>query len=453
MGTPATPPASAPSPPSPPSPREYGLVLVVAAVLGLPAGIAAAGLMWAISGITDVVWTDIPDALGWSSPAAWYVVLVPGVAGLLVALAFKLPGHGGHPATGDLGLDALGPIQVMSALAASLITLGLGLVLGPEAPLLALGLTAGLVASRALRSDTSPRQLIVLAGAFATISTVFGGPLPSALLLFEMAARKGIVPAKSLGAALVPGFLASGTAALAFTGVDHWPGVKETVLALPSLPNYPSVRLADIAWGVVLALAVGLLVAAARRSAREAAARWKRPAMLILVAGGLAVGALAVVFRAIADEPVDLVLFSGAEALGSYVAETSAGVLALLVIVKGAAYAISLAAGFRGGPTFPAVALGVALGTLGSVVLPGFDLTPAVIAGVAAGAAAALRLPIFGALLAFVMAGAVSHETIPLAVIASVIGWLAAEAVNRERGSQGEAGDAATAPAGRAAHV
>jgi len=34
-----------------------------------------------------------------------------------------------------------------------------------------------------------------------------------------------------------------------------------------------------------------------------------------------------------------------------------------------------------------------------------------------------------------------------------VIGWLAAEAVNRERGSQGEAGDAATAPAGRAAHV
>ena len=140
MGTPATPPASAPSPPSPPSPREYGLVLVVAAVLGLPAGIAAAGLMWAISGITDVVWTDIPDALGWSSPAAWYVVLVPGVAGLLVALAFKLPGHGGHPATGDLGLDALGPIQVMSALAASLITLGLGLVLGPEAPLLALSL-------------------------------------------------------------------------------------------------------------------------------------------------------------------------------------------------------------------------------------------------------------------------------------------------------------------------
>jgi H+/Cl- antiporter ClcA len=268
-----------------------------------------------------------------------------------------------------------------------------------------------------------------------------------------MAARKGMVPAKSLGAALVPGFLASGTAALAFTGVDHWPGVKETVLALPSLPNYPSVRLADIAWCVVVALAVGLLVAGARRSAREAAARWKRPPVLILVAGGLAVGALAAAFRAIADEPADLVLFSGAESLGSYVAETSAGVLALLVIVKCAGYAISLAAGFRGGPTFPAVALGVALGTLGSLVLPGFDLTPAVIAGVAAGAAAALRLPIFGALLAFVMAGAVAGETVTLAVIASVIGWLAAEAVNRERGSEGEAGDAATAPARRAAHV
>jgi H+/Cl- antiporter ClcA len=262
-----------------------------------------------------------------------------------------------------------------------------------------------------------------------------------------------MLPAKSLGAALVPGFLASGTAALAFTGVDHWPGVKATVLTLPSLPSYPSVRIADIAWCVAVALATGLLVAGVRRAAREAASRTTRPPVLILVAGGLAVGALAALFRAIADKPVDLVLFSGAEALGSYVAETSAGVLALLVVVKGAGYALSLAAGFRGGPTFPAVALGVALGTLGSVVLPGFDLTPAVIAGVAAGAAAALRLPIFGALLAFVMAGGVAGETIPLAVIASVIGWLAAEAVNRDRGPAGAADDAAAAAPRKAAHV
>ena len=134
----------------------------------------------------------------------------------------------------------------------------------------------------------------------------------------------------------------------------------------------------------------------------------------------LAVGALAVGFRAVTGEPVDLVLFSGENALPQIVAETSAGVLALLVLVKGTAYALSLGAGFRGGPTFPAVALGVAVGVLGSIVLPGLDLTPAVIAGLAAAASAALGLSFFGALLAALLAGSAAAETIPIAVIASV---------------------------------
>lgn len=64
---------------------------------------------------------------------------------------------------------------------------------------------------------------------------------------------------------------------------------------------------------------------------------------------------------------------------------------------------------------------------LASIVLPGLDLTPAVIAGVAAAASAALGLSFFGALLA----GSAASETIPIAVIASVIGWLVATALQR----------------------
>jgi chloride channel protein, CIC family len=64
---------------------------------------------------------------------------------------------------------------------------------------------------------------------------------------------------------------------------------------------------------------------------------------------------------------------------------------------------------------------------LASIVLPGLDLTPAVIAGVAAAASAALGLSFFGVLLA----GSAASETIPIAVIASVIGWLAATALQR----------------------
>jgi len=419
-------------PPKAPSPREYVRILVIAALLGAPVAVAAAIFMSLSNGLTTLVWTTIPGDAGWTAPPWWYVLLVPAIAGLLVAAAMRLPGRAGEPAVAGVGLDPLSPVQLISAMLAALASLGLGLVLGPEAPLTALGLAAGLVAARALRRGASGGQLLVVAGAFAAISTVFGGPLPSALLLFELMARSGRVPSAALGQALLPGFLASGTAALVFTGVDHWPGVAETVMRLPPLPNYPSVRLVDVAWGVLVAVAAAVVVAGARRCAQAMAARTaKLPPVAPLCAAGLAVGLLAVVFRATTGQPVGLVLFSGENALPQIVAETSAGLLALLVLLKGAAYALSLGGGFRGGPTFPAVALGVAVGVLGSIVLPGLDLTPAVIAGLAAAASAALRLSFFGALLAALLAGSAATETIPIAVIASVIGWLVATALQK----------------------
>src|SRR5437763_16131558 len=96
--TPAAPPAaSAPDPEGaqPPTPREYVTILGAAAVLGIPAALAAAILMSLIHGVTLLMWTTIPDAFGWTSPAAWYVVAVPAVGGLLVAGSLRLPGHGG----------------------------------------------------------------------------------------------------------------------------------------------------------------------------------------------------------------------------------------------------------------------------------------------------------------------------------------------------------------------
>ena len=419
-------------PPAAPSPREYVRILVIAALLGAPVAVAAAAFMSLSHGLTTLVWTTIPDDAGWTAPPWWYVLAVPAIAGLLVAAAVRLPGHAGEPAVAGIGLTPLSPVQLVSALLAALASLGLGLVLGPEAPLTALGLTAGLVAARALRPGASGGQLLVVAGAFAAISTVFGGPLPSALLLFELVARSGMVPSAALGQALLPGFLASGTAALVFTGVDHWPGVAETVLQLPPLPDYPTVRLVDVAWGVLVAVVAAVVAAGARRIAREMAGRAvKLPLVVLLCAAGLVVGLLAVGFRAVTGQPVDLVLFSGENALPQVIAETSAGVLALLVLVKGAAYALSLGAGFRGGPTFPAVTLGVATGVLGSILLPGLDLTPAVIAGLAAAASAALGLSFFGALLAALLAGSAAAETVPIAVIASVIGWLVATALQQ----------------------
>ena len=122
-------------------------------------------------------------------------------------------------------------------------------------------------------------------------------------------------------------------------------------------------------------------------------------------------------------------LFSGQQSLPEVVAESSAAVLVLLVIVKGLAYGLSLGAGFRGGPVFPALVIGAALGVLAELVLPGLAMVPAIVAGVAGSAAAVLRTPFFAVLLASLLAGSAAVDTAPIAILGAVIGWLLATAL------------------------
>jgi chloride channel protein, CIC family len=429
----------------------YVRTLVLAALLGLPVAFAAVLFQTAIHDLIHLVWDVIPEELGWSEPSWWYVVLVPGLAGLLVAAAVRLPGHGGHSPLEGLGADPIAPIELASILPAALATLGLGLVLGPEAPLIALGLGLGALAVRMIRLEGTGAQLLVFSGAFAAIAALFGGPLVAAFLLFEVTAASGKIPAQQIGRALLPGFVAAGTGALVFTGVADWSGLHQTNLALPSLPPYDSVRITDLAWCLVMAVLVAAIVVATRHLAHAIAAQSRLAPMALLIVSGLLVGVLAVVFRGITDQPVDLVLFSGQTELPALVAEGSAGVLILLVVTKGLAYALSLGAGFRGGPVFPAIALGVAAAIAAANVFPGLNTTPAVAAGIAAGTTAVLRVPFTAVLLATLLMGPSAFDVAPIAVLAAVMAWLVATALpspeDRAQERLAEAEAVAAAPA------
>ena len=189
-----------------------------------------------------------------------------------------------------------------------------------------------------------------------------------------------------------------------------------------------------------MAVVVAAIVVAVRHLAHGIAAQSARWPRRLLIVAGLAVGALAVVFRATADRPVDLVLFSGQAELPAVVAEGSAGVLMLLVLTKGLAYALSLGAGFRGGPVFPAIALGVAAAMVAADVLPGLDTTPAVAAGIAAGTTAVLRVPFTAVLLVSLLMGPSAFDVAPIAVLAAAMGWIVATALpNPEDRMQHEA--------------
>jgi H+/Cl- antiporter ClcA len=298
------------------------------------------------------------------------------------------------------------------------------MVLGPEAPLIAIGLGLPPLLVHVLPLQEAEGRLLVLSGAFAAIAALFGGPLVASLMLFELAAKAGAIPARAIGAALLPGFVAAGTGGLIFTGVGDWGGLHQQNLALPDIAAYDSVRIADLGWSIVIAAAVGVAVVVARRLAHGIAVRTPSRPVASLVVAGLLVGVLGVVFREIADRPVDLVLFSGQSSLPDLVAEGSGGVLLAVVVVKGLAYALSLGAGFRGGPVFPAIAIGTALAVAGADLLPGFETTPAIAAGVAAGTAVVLQAPFTGALLASLLMGSSAVDVAPIAVIAAAVGAL-----------------------------
>ena len=429
----ATPAPPAGTPPAPdPDPKAFARALLASILLGIPVAAAAVLFMTVYHDLGVLLWSDLPDELGLDGPPAWYVILVPALAGVLVALALRLPGHGGHSPADGLSFAMPRPKDLPSIVLAAVASLGFGLVLGPEAPLIALGMGLGLVGARLAGTGQVVAPVVALAGAFAALSTLFGGPLASSLLLFEAVAGAGRFPSERIPRILLPGLVAAGVGTLVFTGIGQWDGVHEASLAVPGLAPYGAVQVADIAWGLVIAVVVAPLVLACRgmgsRLRDRLQERW-----IGLVACGALVGLVAVLFREITDENVELVLFSGQTAIPKVLPIDDAGVLIAIVAAKAIAYMLSLGAGFRGGPVFPAIFLGVTVGVLAGSVLPDAATTPAVVAGVAAATSAGLRLPFTGALLAALLAGSAGKNAIPIAILAAALAWLIALAFDRAR--------------------
>src|SRR5215216_7580326 len=89
--------------------RAYVRLLLLAALIGIPVSAAAYGFLKLVAWLQEELFTDLPDALGFDAPPAWWPLPLLVVSGLLTALAIqRLPGTGGHsPAD---GFKASGPL-------------------------------------------------------------------------------------------------------------------------------------------------------------------------------------------------------------------------------------------------------------------------------------------------------------------------------------------------------
>ena len=216
-----------------------------------------------------------------------------------------------------------------------------------------------------------------------------------------------------------------------FLGFGNWGGLDVPGLAVPHLPLYDGTRVVDllvaVAVGVVTAIVIAAVTPLRHRLVADRARRagaW-RPRSL---GGGLAVGGLALAADWLGADSQD-VLFSGQHSITPLIAETSTGIVLCCLAAKAVAYAISLAAGFRGGPIFPAVFLGIGVATLPVVW---FDVSPtfAVAAGAAAGMAAHGRFLVSSMLFATLLVGSQGVDAISGAVLAAAAAWLTAAALD-----------------------
>src|ERR1700733_4424505 len=264
--------------------RSYIALLVLAAIIGAPVSAVAYFFLALVSKMQGWVFTDLPKGLGFHAEPLWWPLLPLAVAGVLVALTLKyLPGTGGHsPADGfKMGAGPASPIELPGIVLAAFATLSLGVVLGPEAPLIALGGGLGVIAVRLAKRDAPSRTqtVVAAAGSFAAIATLLGSPLTGAFLLMEATGLGGTM----MELVLVPGLLAAGVGSL---------------------------TAAEFGW----ALAIGVLAVPV-----GSAIRWlglflrphvERRILLITPLAGLAVAGLAILFAASTGKGSAEVLFS-----------------------------------------------------------------------------------------------------------------------------------------------
>lgn len=451
---PAEPDDATPSAPAaPPTPAEllrspqYVVLLVFSAVIGVPIAVVAYFFLKVVGEAQDWVFTSLPVDLGFDSPPAWWPLPVLVLAGVIVAATIQyLPGTGGHaPSKGFQSTGAPEAAELPGIFVAAFVSLALGAVVGPEAPLIAIGGGLAVLIVHAVKKDAPAQAALVIgaAGSFAAVSTLLGSPILGAFLLMEVAGLGGPL----LGVLLVPGLLAAGIGSLVFLGLNGLTGFGTFSLAVPDIPSFTSITAAQLLWAVVIGLLGAVVGTIIRRGAvaLEPVVGRRRLLLTPLAAAGVAVAAI--VFEQTTTHGVDQVLFSGENALAPLLQDAGSwtvGALVLLVLCKGIAYGLSLGS-FRGGPTFPAMFIGAA----GGIALShagGLPMVAGAAMGIGAMAVTMLGLPLTSVLLTSIFLESDGIALMPLIIISVVVAYVASARLAPAPDDAASAPPATTAP-------
>lgn len=398
--------------------RQLLILCVLAVVVGLVTGAAATIFIALVHDIEHFLFHTLPEWLGDDDAPAWLVVGCLVTGAVLTWAAKKLPGHGGHSPLMGFGLD-ITQKEIVSVMLAALASLPFGAVLGPEAPLTALGTALGALA---FKEGNPARQVMMITGAMGAVAAIFGNPVVVSVLLLEVALVAGGKMTSPL--VLVPALVGTASSYVLQVGFASWSGLGAVSLQLPNLPAYPSIQAVDLLVAIPVGIVTAVATLAARLLAERANELENRRPLATIVGAALVAAACAIVAAELTGTSVDLVLFSGQSAMPDYLTLASVGTVVTILVAKLIAYGVCMGGGFRGGPIFPAIALGFLVAVGADMVVGGSGIAGIAAAGLAAATAAATKAPFLSTLLAVMLTIGAGGAVTVLAILGTVVGLL-----------------------------
>jgi CIC family chloride channel protein len=347
---------------------EIGLV-VLAAAIGVFGGLCVTAMSEITQAMHRLLFALGPyqRLSGQVEVTAWRAILMPGAGGLLMGVgALALARWWPRRPIDPIEANALygGRMSLRDSLilvGQTMLSNGSGASVGLEAGYTQIGAALASRVGQAFRVRRNDLRVLVGCGAAAAIAAGFNAPLTGAFYAFELVI--GTYSLANLAPVVVSAICGVSVVRLlipAEYGFDvHVPGTIEAAAYLPIL----ALGMLCALGGIAIMRGVTLTEDAFRRSHVPG---WARPAI-----GGIIVGLLALI--------TPQVLSSGHAALQAGLdAPYSLSLIALLIVLKAVASAVSIGAGFRGGLFFASLFLGALLGKLFAACLAMVTVTTAV---------------------------------------------------------------------------
>ncbi|MBF7013795.1 chloride channel protein [Novosphingobium resinovorum] len=386
------------------------LLAAAALVIGTGGALGAWVLLKSIAVATNLFWfgrlSASPAAITDNALGLW-LVAVPIVGSLIVGLmarfgSDKIRGHGIPEAIEAIlyGESRLSFKVALLKPLSSAISIGSGGPFGAEGPIIMTGGAIGSLFAQAFHLSAAERKSLLVAGAAAGMTAIFGTPIAAILLaievlLFEWKPRS-FVP-------VVVGVLTA------------WLWRPLLIDTGPLFPAHHALALDPRVLGIALIVGIltgtqAALLSSVLYKVEDQFARLPLHWMWWPAVGGLAVGLGSLIDAHVLGAGYDSIqgLLSGSLALRAAIA---------LLAVKAAVWLIALGSGTSGGVLAPLLLLGGALGYLLGEVLPGGSALWA-LAGMAGILSGAMRAPLMAALFAVELTG--DFVMLPLTLAASV---------------------------------